>query len=251
MAESRILSTFGRMDLNHTGVVSRAQLKEVLLSLGENVWDEKVVDELLAAFCADRPGSDDVPYAEFLSWIGEGGTFNEAASLDAREICGELGAELEDKDNMIANLQRELQLAKAQVGRLSDVEAESLAGTNPSPLHLAALNGETETVQMLSTAVALKATNSKGLTPLHLAAFQGHSDTVRALLAAGANKEARCQQGQTPLHFSARRGHVDTTGILLEAGAKVSAESSSGVKPKDLATDADVISMLAASEASA
>ena len=58
-------------------------------------------------------------------------------------------------------------------------------------------------------------TDTKASTPLHLAAQNGHTDTVELLLGEGASIESRDGYNYTPLHLAVENGHFDTVELLL------------------------------------
>jgi len=106
-------------------------------------------------------------------------------------------------------------------------------GVDPAgntPLHLAALANDADTVDTLLAAGAdANATNRAGATPLHYGT--GSERMVRALLKAGAQPNVTSGIGLTPLLTAVTRDRsADTTRLLLEAGAdpKVSTAASEG-----------------------
>ena len=69
-----------------------------------------------------------------------------------------------------------------------------------TPLHLAALRGETAMARLLlGKGAPVSAANRDGNTPLHLAAFFCRPDTVRLLLEKGADPSLKNKRGETPL----------------------------------------------------
>jgi ankyrin repeat protein len=102
-----------------------------------------------------------------------------------------------------------------------------LAGQPPlsgsSPLHLAALKGDVQTVEaLIKTGANVNATNQAGATPLHYGV--GTERVVALLLEAGANPNACSITGNTPLHSAAARPDAFAqVKRLLEAGAQVNA----------------------------
>ena len=96
-------------------------------------------------------------------------------------------------------------------------------------LHLAALNGDTKTVEELIEAGAdINAKNEQGITALHLAALNGHTKTVEELKKLGADIDAKNEQGITALHLAALNGHTKTVEELIEAGADINAKNEQG-----------------------
>ena len=64
-----------------------------------------------------------------------------------------------------------------------------------------------------------------GLTPLHEAALNGDTETVLALVSAGADIHARSMGDFTPLHLAAAEGQTETALALVSAGADIHARS--------------------------
>ncbi|KAJ7999539.1 hypothetical protein DPEC_G00195470 [Dallia pectoralis] len=91
-----------------------------------------------------------------------------------------------------------------------------------SPLHLAAYNGHSGALAVLSeTLVSLDIRDAAGRTALYLAAQRGHSQCVEVLLSHGASchiKERRHKW--TPLHIAASNGQTDCLLMLVNRGEK-------------------------------
>ena len=115
-----------------------------------------------------------------------------------------------------------------------DVQPAPAQGT---PLHVAALLGLTEAVQVLLVDGADPATlDSIGELPLHKAVRQGHA-RVATLVADGVDVNLPNGYGMTPLHYTALNGRHDIAGWLVCHGADPSAanETLDGLTPKGLA----------------
>ena len=108
-----------------------------------------------------------------------------------------------------------------------------------TPLHIAAHNGNTETVKELLGAdgIEVNEKTNKGSTALHLAANGGHLDIVRLLLAAGVENNEKDHDGRTALHLAANGGHSDTVKLLLAAGVDNNEKDYGGRTALHLAAD--------------
>eukprot|EP00899_Mesostigma_viride_P014168 jgi/Mesvir1/22752/Mv14152-RA.1 len=112
-----------------------------------------------------------------------------------------------------------------------------------TPLHIAARDGNVESIEVLLNAGASSALDTRdkfGLTPLHLAASFGRSEAVKMLLGRGADIEEKNKGGGTALHLAAQRGYVDVVRVLLRSGANQAAVNESGQTPQDMSLNDDV-----------
>ena len=101
-----------------------------------------------------------------------------------------------------------------------------------TPLHKAALQGDTATIAALRDAGADPNAMAKGRgTPLHEAASGGHPEAIAALRDAGADPNARAKCRRTPLHEAASWGHPKAIAALRDAGADLNARTWFGWTP--------------------
>lgn len=116
------------------------------------------------------------------------------------------------------------------IARLGEA-APGMLNTYPeggySLLHQAASAGQAEVVKTLVTNGAdVMARGADNKTALHVAAVEGHTDTVRALIESAGSKQkemlnAQMSNGDTAAHLAARAGHADVVHALSRAGADV------------------------------
>eukprot|EP01116_Phalansterium_solitarium_P010802 TRINITY_DN260_c0_g3_i3.p1 TRINITY_DN260_c0_g3~~TRINITY_DN260_c0_g3_i3.p1 ORF type:complete len:1209 (-),score=478.65 TRINITY_DN260_c0_g3_i3:113-3739(-) len=95
------------------------------------------------------------------------------------------------------------------------------------PLHCACLNGGHRLVKrLLETDGVLVGQSWSGpeLSPLHIAAMLGKVQVVELLIKARADLDARDADGRTPLHWAATGDHAKVVRLLLDAGADVNAK---------------------------
>ena len=91
-------------------------------------------------------------------------------------------------------------------------------------MHLAACNGQAETVKVLSnhmTEAQIDCPTSWGVTALHLAAKYGHVNVISILRGKGADPNAKANDDNTPVGLAIHSGHVDATRELFDSGAVV------------------------------
>jgi ankyrin repeat protein len=123
--------------------------------------------------------------------------------------------------------------ARALIEILPPKALEATDRYQQTPLHIAARNGATEIVGLITNnnANLVSAVTHKGSTALHLAAFHGHTDVIRVLVAAGAELDVKARRGSSPLELASFRGHVDAVKVLLKLGADPNATDAMGSTP--------------------
>jgi ankyrin repeat protein len=136
-----------------------------------------------------------------------------------------------------AQNQNPIQQQQAQPQPPALVNAEPLENlTAPKTVNLiqAASTGNVNDVKfhLRSDPKTLNQSNEGGMYPIHMAALKGHSQVLQILLQAGANVNTPNTKVQsTPLIYAATAGHVEAARILLDAKANVNATDSGGRPP--------------------
>uniref|UniRef100_A0A8C3GK54 Ankyrin repeat domain 27 n=1 Tax=Cairina moschata TaxID=8855 RepID=A0A8C3GK54_CAIMO len=85
-----------------------------------------------------------------------------------------------------------------------------------TPLHIAAICGQTSSVDLLVAKGAIvNATDYHGSTPLHLACQKGYQNVTLLLLHYKASMDVQDNNGNTPLHLACTYGHEDCVKALV------------------------------------
>ena len=95
------------------------------------------------------------------------------------------------------------------------------------PLYYAAMLGFRDLVEHFIAVHPQHVTVRGGLevTPLHVAALEGHSDTLLFLLEHGADVNGRGRYGDTPLHRASQMARLEAGQLLLDRGADIDAKN--------------------------
>lgn len=107
-------------------------------------------------------------------------------------------------------------------------DEDTVGRMEPTELHAAVAAGSLATVSRLLAARADPSAEADDRTPLHLAALHGNSDIMEALLVAGADVGRATSMGSTALEWAAERGWLDGVLLLLRSGAPTDAVSRHG-----------------------
>jgi len=102
----------------------------------------------------------------------------------------------------------------------------AIDGDSHTPMYYAVYIGYTKIVDLLQAkGVNINApVNAEGQTPLHIAAMNGDTERARLLIEGGANVNAKNAAGITPMRCAAIGGHAEMVD-LLKARAQVGAHS--------------------------
>ncbi|KAM8982980.1 ankyrin repeat domain-containing protein 27 isoform 2-T4 [Ara ararauna] len=84
-----------------------------------------------------------------------------------------------------------------------------------TPLHIAAICGQTSLVDLLvAKGAVVNATDYHGSTPLHLACQKGYQNVTLLLLHYKASTDVQDNNGNTPLHLACTYGHEDILSLM-------------------------------------
>ncbi|XP_009083349.1 PREDICTED: ankyrin repeat domain-containing protein 27 [Acanthisitta chloris] len=104
-------------------------------------------------------------------------------------------------------------------GKLNDpsiITAFSRDDRGYTPLHIAAICGQTSFVDLLvAKGAVVNATDYHGSTPLHLACQKGYQNVTLLLLHYKASTDVQDNNGNTPLHLACTYGHEDCVKALV------------------------------------
>lgn len=146
------------------------------------------------------------------------------------QLLLERGAKVNDNNPISSLLPEAISGGHQNIAKLlieNEVDVNKYGVGGKLPLHLAAVNGDDATVELLldkgAEVDAYDRTQFQG-TALHFAAGGGHLGIMNVLLAKGANIEARALDTQaTPFHIAALLGQVAALEFLLDKGADIGA----------------------------
>ncbi|XP_059179297.1 uncharacterized protein LOC131958339 [Physella acuta] len=88
---------------------------------------------------------------------------------------------------------------------------------------------------LISKGMDFELRDKKLFTPIHLAAQQGNTNTVAALADSGSNVNVKGFAGWTPLHVSSYNNHQQTVSALLGYGADIAITDDQGLTPIEVA----------------
>ena len=136
-------------------------------------------------------------------------------------------------------------LFQTPIPRLATVTLFALAWSSLAfcdEIHDVAKAGDLAKVKALlkeNPNLVLSKEDKEGRTPLHLAALEGRKDVVELLLASKADVNAKDNKGDTPSHDAASAGHQDVAELLLASKAEPNAKGNLGPTPSLVAAASD------------
>ncbi|WP_168456244.1 ankyrin repeat domain-containing protein [Wolbachia endosymbiont of Ctenocephalides felis wCfeJ] len=91
---------------------------------------------------------------------------------------------------------------------------------NRNPLHYAVMHGQKKIAKLLVNELTVNSKDKNRFTPLHLAALQDDTELIGFLIAKGAKiNEKDAKEGYTPLHIASLYGSKKSVQALVDGGA--------------------------------
>ncbi|ROT69783.1 Ankyrin repeat domain-containing protein 11 [Penaeus vannamei] len=116
-----------------------------------------------------------------------------------------------------------------------------------TPLHVAAIKGDTERISQLITQGAdVNATDYAGWSALHEACNRGFYGVSKLLIEAGADVDAKGLDNDTPLHDACVNNHFKLVRLLLRCGAGVNVVNRRGKTPRDVCRSPGIVALIEA-----
>jgi hypothetical protein len=120
-----------------------------------------------------------------------------------------------------AHIPEEFREKPGGTSKPKETKKKADTGYTKTPLHHAALSGDTSKIERLVDGGAdINAFDGNGMTALHFAAEKGRLPAVKLLLNMGARDDLRNQEGKTAADLARARGMSDVAGLLERHRAK-------------------------------
>jgi ankyrin repeat protein len=136
-----------------------------------------------------------------------------------------MGADINTKNHLdmtaleFASYKGHLEIVKVLVA--NDANVNNINALGFTAFMLSAQNGHLDICRMLIKAGAKVDVHDRGTTPLHLASIHGNTETVNLLIDEGANINARNHKGITALQLASLNGNIEIVKLLIKRGADI------------------------------
>lgn len=112
-----------------------------------------------------------------------------------------------------------VELARFLIQGGANVNLRQRVPNGNAPLHTASWRGDTAVALLLAHGAPINVRNDTHETPLHVAALCGQTEVVELFLSHGATVNATDNKGKTPLQYAVERGFKETADLLRQHGA--------------------------------
>jgi ankyrin repeat protein len=157
---------------------------------------------------------------------------NEIAQKVLSSLSNEENENIIFETQIFSPLRDDIVLWKKSLNDILTITPEksvAVDGFGASWLHLAARNGDIETIEsLLNQGASINHLRFDNTTPLHLAAYYGRTDTVKFLLGHGADIDIKNSNDDTVLDFAILSDHMETVKFLLEKNSNIDEERKNG-----------------------
>ncbi|WP_246210225.1 ankyrin repeat domain-containing protein, partial [Wolbachia endosymbiont of Atemnus politus] len=117
-----------------------------------------------------------------------------------------------------------------------EADFSAIDNENRNPLHYAVMHEHKKIAKLLVNQLTINSKDKNGFTPLHLAALQDDTELIDFLIAEGAKiNEKDAQEGYTPLHIASLYGSKKSVQTLIDGRANLEGEDNNSRTPLFLA----------------
>lgn len=127
------------------------------------------------------------------------------------------------------------EILSALLAKIPEVENQNQYGH--TPLHIAAIEGNINVIDLLLPRTGCDIQDMNGFTPLHVAIMAKNKKASLYLIEKGVNITVPDHKGRTALHYAALYNLKSVVPALLNRGAYISAQDINGDKPCDFVVD--------------
>ncbi len=112
-----------------------------------------------------------------------------------------------------------------------------------SPLHLAVLNQDPQSIKSFMKKNQLEYLNKDGLAPLHLAIAKGNLKIIELFTQKPESIDIQNSEGNTALHLACLARNHEVVRLLIDSGAKLDTVNKQGITPRALIEESNDLNM--------